>query len=166
MKKTYLFSLLLISFLSNGQNLKSVKTSEYEFSYPINLRFDDSKMNNTEFMIFTEKDDINDTFIENINMITQSLKGYQIDLNQYVKISENQIIENGKLIHSKRIKLNNSDAHILSYTANLNGKNLKFFQYLLIKNEKAYIITYTAEINKFDTYFPEIIKIFNSFSLN
>jgi hypothetical protein len=40
MKKTYLFSLLLISFLSNGQNLKSVKTSEYEFSYPINLRFE------------------------------------------------------------------------------------------------------------------------------
>ena len=36
--------------------------------------------------------------LENINLLIQNLKGYQIDLNQYVKITENQVNENGKLI--------------------------------------------------------------------
>ena len=106
-----------------------------------------------------------DTFIENINLLTQNLKGYKIDLNQYVIITENQIKENGKLIESKRTRVNNSELHSLSYTANLTGRNLKFYQYLIIQNEKAYILTYSAEIDKFDVFFPEIIKIFNSFSI-
>ncbi|WP_297869688.1 hypothetical protein [uncultured Flavobacterium sp.] len=162
------FILLIITFISIpiiGQDLKTIKTSDYEISYPSNFRYDDSKTRDTEFIIYTEKEDEKDTFIENINLLTQNLKGYKIDLNQYVIITENQIKENGKLIESKRTRVNNSELHSLSYTANLTGRNLKFYQYLIIQNEKAYILTYSAEIDKFDVFFPEIIKIFNSFSI-
>ena len=162
------FILLIITFISIpiiGQDLKTIKTSDYEISYPSNFRYDDSKTRGTEFIIYTEKEDEKDTFIENINLLTQNLKGYKIDLNQYVIITENQIKENGKLIESKRTRVNNSEIHSLSYTANLTGRNLKFYQYLIIQNEKAYILTYSAEIDKFDVFFPEIIKIFNSFSI-
>lgn len=162
------FILLIITFISIpiiGQDLKTIKTLDYEISYPSNFRYDDSKTRDTEFIIYTEKEDEKDTFIENINLLTQNLKGYKIDLNQYVIITENQIKENGKLIESKRTRVNNSELHSLSYTANLTGRNLKFYQYLIIQNEKAYILTYSAEIDKFDVFFPEIIKIFNSFSI-
>lgn len=165
MKKIFLFVAVFISISTFSQDVKTVKTTDYEISYPSNFRCDDSKTRNTEFIIYTEKEGENDTFIENINLLIQNLKGYKIDLKQYVEISENQVNKNGKLIESKRINLNNSEIHVLSYTANLSGKDLKFYQYLLIKNEKAYILTYTAEINKFDVFFPEIIKIFNAFSL-
>jgi hypothetical protein len=165
MKITLFFTTFLISAFSYSQELKTVKTSDYEISYPTKLRFDDSKIYNSEFVILTEKEGENDAFIENINLLIQNLKGYKIDLNQYVKISEGQVNKNGELIESKRVNLNNSEIHILSYKANLNGNDLKFYQYLLIKNEKAFVLTYTAEIDKFDIFFPEIIKIFNSFSL-
>ena len=162
------FILLVITFISIpiiGQDLKTIKTSDYEISYPSNFRYDDSKTRGTEFIIYTEKEDEKDTFIENINLLIQNLKGYKIDLNQYIEITEKQINENGILIESKRIILNNSDVHVLTYEANLNVRNLKFHQYVLVKNEKAYILTYTAKIDKFDVFFPEIIKIFNSFSI-
>jgi hypothetical protein len=165
MKITLFFTTFLISAFSYSQELKTVKTSDYEISYPTKLRFDDSKIYNSEFVILTEKEGENDEFIENINLLIQNLKGYKIDLNQYVKISEGQVNKNGELIESKRVNLNNSEIHILNYKANLNGNDLKFYQYLLIKNEKAFVLTYTAEIDKFDIFFPEIIKIFNSFSL-
>ncbi len=95
----------------------------------------------------------------------QNLNEHQIDLNHYIEITEKQINENGILIESKRTILNNSDVNILTYEANLNVKNLKFHQYILVKNKKVYILTYTTKIDKFDVFFPEIIKIFNSFSL-
>ncbi len=160
--------LLIIAFISIpiiGQDLKTVKTSDYEISYPSNFRYDDSKTRGTEFIIYIEKEDEKDTFIENINLLIQNLKEYQIDLNQYIEITEKQINENGILIESKRIVLNNSDVHVLTYEANLNVRNLKFHQYILVKNEKAYILTYSAKIEKFDFFFPEILEIFNSFSL-
>lgn len=165
MKNIILFILFFISIPSFGQGLKTVKTTDYEISYPSNFRFDNSKTLGVEFIIYTEKEGENDTFIENINLLIQNLKEYKIDINQYVKISESQIYKIGKNIESKRINQNNSEIHLLSYTANLSGRDLKFYQYLLIKNEKAFVLTYTAEIEKFDIFFPEIIKIFNSFSL-
>lgn len=165
MKNFILLIITLISIPIIGQDLKTVKTSDYEVSFPSNFRYDDSKTRGTEFIVYTEKEDEKDTFIENINLLVQNLKESQIDLNHYIEITEKQINENGILIESKRTILNNSDVHILTYEANLNVRNLKFHQYILVKNEKAYILTYTAEIDKFDIYLPEIIKIFNSFSL-
>ena len=165
MKITIFFTTFLISAFSYSQELKTVKTSDYEISYPSNLRYDNSKTRGTEVIIYTEKEDEKDTFIENINLLIQNLNEHQIDLNHYIEITEKQINENGILIESKRTILNNSDVNILTYEANLNVKNLKFHQYIFVKNKKVYILTYTAKIDKFDVFFPEIIKIFNSFSL-
>lgn len=165
MKNVILLFSILFSISSFCQDIKTVKTNNYEISFPSNFRYDDSKIRNTEFIIYTEKEDENDTFLENINLLIQNLEEHQISLNQYVEITEKQVNVYGKLAESKRITLNNSEAHILSYTANLTGQNLKFYQYLLIKNEKAYILTYSSEIEKFDKFLPEIIKIFNSFYL-
>ena len=165
MKNIILFISVFISIQTFSQDLKTVKTSDYEISYPSDLRFDDSKTRNTEFIIYTEKENESDLFLENINLLIQNVKEYKIDLNQYIKITEKQVKENGTLIESKRTNLNKSEVHVLTYEANFSGKNLKFHQYILVKNEKAYVLTYTAEIDKFDVFFPEVIKIFNSFSI-
>lgn len=165
MKNIIILISILFSISSFCQDIKTVKTSDYEISFPSNYIYDDSKSRNTEFIIYTEKEDENDTFLENINLLIQNLKENHIDLNQYVEITEKQVYDYGKLIESKRITLNNSEVHLLSYTANLTGRNLKFYQYLLMRNEKVYVLTFSSEIEKFDKFFPEIIKIFNSFSL-
>lgn len=165
MKKILFIITFLFSFISFSQNARTIKTSEYEISFPENLKFDDSKTRNTEVIIYMEKENEKDLFIENINLIIQDLKGYQIDLNQYINISEIQVNENGKLIESKKINLNGAEAQLMVYEAKPTGRALKFYQYLLVKNEKAFILTYSAEVEKFDLYFQEINKIFNSFSV-
>ena len=112
-----------------------------------------------------EKENEKDLFIENINLLIQDLKGHQIDFDQYVKISKDQVKKNGKLIESKKINLNKNEVQVFIYEAKPTGRALKFYQYLLIKNKKAFILTYSAEVEKFDLYFQEINKIFNSFSV-
>ena len=106
-----------------------------------------------------------DLFIENINLLIQDLKGYQIDLNQYVKITETQVNENGKLIESEKINLNGAGAQLMVYEATLTGRALKFYQYILVKNEKAFVLTYSAEVENFELYYQEMNKIFNSLTV-
>ena len=163
MKKILFIASLLFSILSYSQDLKTIKTSEYEISFPENLKFDDSKTRNTEVIIYMENE--KDLFIENINLLIQDLKGYQIDLNQYVKITENQVNENGKLIESKKMNLNGAETQVMTYEANLSNRNLKFYQYIVVKNEKAFVLTYSAEVEKFELYLQETKKVFNSFSV-
>lgn len=165
MKKTLFIITFLFSFISFSQNVRTIKTSEYEISFPENLKFDDSKTRNIEVIIYMEKENEKDLFIENINLIIQDLKDYQIDLNEYVKITETQVNENGKLIESKRISLNGTETQVMIYEAKPTGRALKFYQYILVKNEKAFVLTYSAEVENFELYFQEINKIFNSFSV-
>ena len=161
-KKTLFIITFLFSFISYSQNVRTIKTSEYEISFPENLKFDDSKTRNTEVIIYMENE--KDLFIENINLLIQDLKGHQIDLNQYVKITETQVNENGKLIESEKINLNGASAQLMVYEATLSGRALKFYQYILVKNEKAFVLTYSAEVENFELYFQEMNKIFNSFT--
>ena len=170
MKIKFLLILLIIfqlaSCQSNEKNVtKKINKNGYTISYTSDLKLDESGKQGSEFLLFTEKTDSADNFIENINLLVQNLETLNLDLNKFVEITENQIKANGNLISSERIKNNNSEFQKLIYNAHLNNFDLKFIQYDFVENNKAYILTFTAKENEFDRYSADMEKIMKTFEI-
>ena len=169
--KFILFLLLSFLFVNCQQNenkeLKEIKKNDYTISYNSNLKLDESGKSGTAFLLLTEKKDINDDFIENINLIIQNLDTLNLDLNKLIKISESQINEydKAKLIESVRIKNGANEFHKFVFEGNFTGRELKFLQYHFVKNNKAYILTFSAEPNEFESYKKEMETVMKSFKL-
>lgn len=163
MKHLYFF--ILFSNLIFCQSTFSEFSSEDFFiKYSNDLK--QSKENySAELFLLTKKKDSTDDFFENLNVLKQDLRGKKIDINKFVKISEQQISNFGQLIESKQININKKTGHLMMYEGNVKGQKLKFFQYYFIQNEKAYILTYTAKTEVFDLYFNTMKNAMDSFKL-
>ena len=170
MKIKFLLILLIVFQFSSCKSNKNEQTKEidkngYTLTYTSDLKLDESGKQGSEFLLFTEKKDSADNFIENINLLIQNLETLNLDLNKFVEITENQIKANGNLISSERIKNNNSEFQKLIYSAHLNNFDLKFIQYDFLKNNKAYILTFTAKENEFEKYSSDMEKIMKTFEI-
>ena len=157
--------LLIIFQFANSQVKKEINRNGYQIFYNDNLRLDETGRNGSEFYLFTQKENAEDNFAENLNLITQNLETLNIDLNKFVEITENQIKDNGKLIESKRGTLNGNECQILVYEATMNGMVLKFLQYDFVQNNRAYFLTYSAKKNDFEKYFAEMEMVIKSFKI-
>ena len=172
MKFKFLITLLLVGFqFVNSQskeknNLNEINRNGYQIFYNSNLRLDESGKNATEFYLFTQKESSEDNFAENVNLMIQNLETLNIDLNKFVEISENQIKTYGKLIESKRSKINQNECHIFIYEGLMNDFELKFLQYDFVKNNKAYILTYTSKKTDFEKFYIQMEKVMKSFKIN
>ena len=95
MKKYLYFIILVLSLNSFGQiketNWKTINESTYSIQYPDNWELNTEKSMGTSFIIFSEQTSSEDKFRENINLIIQNLEGYNLNLDDYVAISEEQI---------------------------------------------------------------------------
>ena len=161
----YIYFFILFSNLIFCQSSFSEFNSEdFYIKYSNDLK--QSKENySAELFLLTKKKDSTDDFIENLNVLKQDLKGKNIDLTKFVKISEQQISSFGQLIESKQININKKNGHLMLYEGEMKGQKLKFFQYFFIQNEKAYILTYTAKLDVFDLYFNTMKNAMDSFKL-
>ena len=161
-----LFFLVLILFLFSGcknDNLKDINNNEYSLSYPKYMVLEDN-IDGVEFILFTERKNVDDTFIENINLIIQDFGNMDLDLDKYVEISEEQISEdNGKLISSETKTTENSKYQRLIYSMKMNNRNLMYLQHYHIHKNKAYILTFSSDKDEFKNYVDEMEKIMLSF---
>jgi hypothetical protein len=158
--------LLLLSFqLIISQTKKEINRNGYKIFYSDNLRLDESGRNGSEFYLFTQKENEQDNFADNLNLMIQNLETLNIDLNKFVELTEAQINEKGKIIDSKRVKNNGNELHILIYESTINGFELKFMQYDFVKNNKAYFLTYSAKREDFEKYLPEMENVMKSFKI-
>ncbi len=162
--------LYILLLLASGQvvmsqtNFSIINRENYSISYPSTLRIDESRTG-IEFVIYAKRENSEDDFSENINLVIQDLKNMNIDLNKYVAITEDQIINAGILIESKRIKKNNFEFHRIVYKATMDNRELKFIQYDFVKEEKAYILTFTSELEEFDNYSKVMEGVMKNFVL-
>jgi hypothetical protein len=128
-----LFSALIFSQVACGQqhpstikhdeipeNWKSLKEANYSIYYPDSFNLDQSGLMGISFFLLSQQTSAQDLYRENINLITQNIAEYNLNLNRYIEISERQIsalINNVKIIESKRIKESSSkEFHRLVYT--------------------------------------------------
>ena len=85
------FLITNISVFGQSIEWKSLNEKNYSIQYPVNWELNKSGQMNTSFILFSELTSEKDQFKENVNLIIQDLTGYNIDFEQYVQISENQI---------------------------------------------------------------------------
>jgi len=174
-----ILSAVLLSFISCGQSTdkkiqtvqegwKSVDNINYSIQYPDNWDFDNSGQMGTSFIVFSKQSSGQDQFRENVNLLIQDLTGHNINLDNYVEISEGQIktmITNGNLLESKRVSSKKPEFHKMVYTGDQGIFKLKFEQYYWVLNDKAYVLTLTTEVDQFNNFKDMGEKILNSFVL-
>ena len=159
------FLLFSCSAENKSENKLEINKNGYSISYPDQLSTDES-IDGLEFIIFTEKSNPDDDFIENINLIIQDLDSLNIDLHDYARISEQQIVENNGEIISYDLKKNyDQDFYRFMYNMPMNDNHLSFLQHFYLSNSKVYILTFSSEMTECDNYVKEMEEIMLSFQL-
>lgn len=146
----------------------SFETKIYGIKYPEEWLLDTSKSFNSDFFVFAPLEKGDDTFRENISLMIQNLKGYNVNLDQYVQVSEKQVntlLTDAIISSSERVNSSGIANHKIVYTMTQGVFKLKLVQYYYIKDEHAYVITFTSEVSRFEQYIYLAQKIMNSFSL-
>lgn len=176
-----MFIVLVLNFTAYGQSVDkkiSKKTIEgwkilnengYSIQYPENWELNQSGQMGSSFILFSPVSSAQDTFRENVNLILQDLKGTNIDMNQFVELSEDQIktmITDSKILENNREKVGSKNYQKIIYTGKQGVFNLKFEQYYWVQHDMAYILTLTCEENQFNDFQETGEKILDSFQLN
>ncbi len=170
LKLTGIILLLITQFNVFGQSNKwsSLSGKDYSIEYPEKWDLDQSGQMGTSFLVFSELTSDNDQFRENVNLIVQDLTGHEIDLDQYVEISEAQVetmITDGTIISSNRIKSGGTEFQKVIYTGKQGIFSLKFQQHYWVENDKAYILTFTCEESEFNNFMEVGEKLLASFKI-
>lgn len=171
MKKLLLFILLTtcINITVHAQKTwKTITQDAYTIKHPSNWTSDTSGKMGVDVFLFSEHTSAEDKFAENVNVLVQDLAGYDIDLDKYTEISEQQIktmMKDGKITKSERITSGSQPYHRIIYVGKQSGFDLKFEQRYYVKNEKAFVLTLTCEASQFDNYKAIGTKIMGSFQL-
>jgi hypothetical protein len=181
MTRPVVLSLLAMCFSANVQSQiagsseiktetlwKSLDEIGYGIQYPDDWDLDTSGQMGMSFLILSKQISPQDSFRENVNLLIQNLSGLNVDIDAFVKISEDQVTtmyKEGKIHESKRIENQAKKFHKLVYSGSQGPFVLKTQQYYWVENDKAYILTLTCEAAQFDSYIQTGDKIMNSFVL-
>jgi hypothetical protein len=159
--------IIVVLFLSTNFycQVEVYENDEFSIEYPTDWELNTTGVAGSIFVVSSPLSSNDDKFRENVNILTQNLKGMNIDLDKYVILSKKQIynLPKAKLIVSKRVKKGEDEYHTFIVDAFMNGMDLKVLQHYFIKDEIAYVLTYTQVENDKDGYFKVGEKIINSF---
>ena len=149
------FSSGIFSQLIAQEQLNSFVTKEFKMVYPSPWKTDTTRLMGTEVFVFAPRENEDDQFSENVNVLIQNLEGQSIDLEKYKQITEKQIAEvatDGKIFESSILKNIHGDYYKIIYSMTQGKFNLKITSYCFIKNDKAYLATFTTEIANYEKY--------------
>jgi len=147
---------------------KILEGEEYEIQYPAAWDLDQTGQRGTSFVLFAPLDSTADAFRENIGLMIQDLTNYDLNLDQYTELSEEQvrtIFPNSRILESKRIQYPAGDYHRLMYLGDSDVFHLKFVQHFWVNDNHAYVLTFVAEQASFDSYQETGEQIMNTFKL-
>ncbi|WP_152538681.1 hypothetical protein [Aquimarina macrocephali] len=163
-KKIYLLCFVssILSCQTQVSEIKQFKTDAFSILYPSNLKLDKSKVDRTEFMLFTEKTSETDNFIENINLV---IHDYNISLKEHIKYSNIEVAKIATITKSETIDNNNLKIHRIVYTLTENNVDLTVLQHSLIVNNKVFVLTFCGKSVEFNKYQSEMENIMLSFKL-
>lgn len=173
MKKIIALVILLINFafLSLGQNTNYWMTHQgdnWSVQYPSTWQLNLEGYMGTSFVALSTLESESDAFSENVNLQIQDIGSFGIGMDEFVKISEDQVknlVNDGKLIRSERVKRGDKTFHIMEYTGTQGTLKLHFLQYFILVNSEMYILTFTTEDAKYAKFLNTGIKILDSFTI-
>lgn len=172
MHKFYII-LLVISFSScKSQTTEWKKYDGKAFSISSPSNWERTKNLTEDTFIFKSiKESSSDKFQENFNVIIQDLSSQKMSLEDYSKLTYNQVkqaVGENYISQYKNVSLSNQEAKEMSYILPSNPErnqfmNLKVWQKWIIKDDRAYVLTFTAQKEKFDNYVKIAEEMFTSF---
>src|SRR4030095_8113050 len=166
--QTLVFCFFALMATAQKQPVVILEKELFKVQYPNKWTIDTSKTMGTEFFIFSPRENSNDKFRENVNLIIQDISGQNIDLDKYAQISKRQIntMANGSRIHeSRKVKKGKSEFYKMIYEMTQGALRLKLEQYYFVTDTRAFVLTLTTESNKFKNFKPVGEGILDSFRL-
>lgn len=164
---------LLVLFISTSlfaqKNWETLEQDNYAISYPKDWISSDQKPQpSMQFLLLTdEKSQNEDQFRENINLTTEDLGGTTFSLEEYAKISLDQItsqIPTAEVLSNDPTKIDNWEARTVVWRADFgNNMILQFKQVFLINGGQAYVLTFSSTKAEYDEYIKVGDNILNSF---
>jgi hypothetical protein len=165
-----LFVLFNSTMLFAQNDWQTLEKDNFAISYPKDWVSSDQKPQPTIaiLLLSDEESQKTDQFRENINLNLEDLKGQTLSLDEYAKISIDQIknqIPNAEILSNGTTKINGWEAKSVVWHADFgNNMTLKFKQVFLLNNGIAYVLTYSSTKTEYDDYFEVADKIINSFN--
>lgn len=176
--KKVLLSLSLLFFFAlssiaqsnvDQSDWETFKKEGYQIQYPSDWTLSQNGEMGTKFVLMSPRDDENDAFSENVNLIAQDLGGQKISMDDYVALSQKQIetlITDSEILSSERLSIDEGECHKIIYSGKTGKLSLKFEQYYLIIKGKAYVLTLTCAQEDFDRFQKVGEAILKSFKIN
>jgi hypothetical protein len=109
-----------------------------------------------------------DQFAENVNVVVEDLAGADLDLDGYVEIATEQLLDfipDIDFVERFTDQMDEEPSWVIVYTGTQDGIEYKWMQEVALFEGSAYIITYTGAA-EFDTYRAHASAIFDSFDFN
>lgn len=159
--------LLFMSFISPKEEWYTHSNKTYKIDYPMAWKLDTTANNyGVSFFLFAPLENDSDTFRENINLIVQDPGEEKITLEEFVKISTDQIknmLSASAILRSEKITSGGKEGWKIIYEGNQSKKELKWQQYYWVVDNKAYVLTFTAEQSSYSLFEPVAQRIMESF---
>ncbi len=147
---------------------KELKGDNYWLIYPEDWELNTSGQMGSTFALLSPVSSSKDKFRENVNFMIQDLSGYNMNLEAFAKVSEEQVktlVTDGELIESTLIVGNTLNHQKTIFTGKQGIFNLIFEQHYWVENDKAFILSFTCEESQHEKYKEVGAKILNSFQL-
>ena len=163
--------LALIIFVSLGvnaqsENWKTYTTKKFTVQYPGSWDFDKSGAMGSSFIVLGPVTKTESKFRPNANLVVQDISRNPMNLDQYARLSEQQIanlITDSKIIRRERITGFDHDRHRILYNGKQGKLELQYEQHFWIVDKKAYILTFTTTLADSQSNKTTKEKIMNSF---
>ena len=140
----------------------------YSISHPESWEFSQDGTSMASFTITSEQENSTDDFRENVHLLIQDISSYNLDLDGYTEITESQIpliLTDGKILKSKRHKIDGQEFHETQYSGTQDTFQLMFRTFYWLEDSKAYILTFTCISTQFDKYEQTSYQMLSSFEL-
>jgi len=170
-------SILLIGFLAFqfalAQDAPEIteqkhQTEKFSITFPSDWTLDQSRTMNTEFILFSPLNTPVDVFRENVNLLMTDMSGYNMTMDDIVKLSEEQIkslITDAEVLQSVRRQKDGMEYHFFEYTGKQGTYNLRFLQHFYMQDGIGYVLTFSAEMKTFEEYVKTGNSILDSFKV-
>jgi hypothetical protein len=119
-------------------------------------------------IVFSPLSGDDDQFSENVNVVVEDLAGADLDLDGYLEIATEQLLDfipDIDFVERFTDQMGEQPSWVVVYTGTQEGIEYKWMQEIALFEGSAYIITYTGQ-DEFDTYSAHASAIFDSFEFD
>lgn len=138
---------------------------EYTVYAPQEWEMDVTGRMNTSFILFSPRDNTNDLFRENVNLVKEDISSMNMTLFDYVKNSEDVLEQYMSELRDLNIE-QKDERYWLTYTATQERMDLYFVQMMEMNDGVVYILTYTSNDESLSVHAKNGRKIIERFQFN